>query len=267
MGYNHCYREDKFLGPFPFRPDEYTLLAGKDRIAVFGDVHGRVNQLVGVIQECDIKIALCCGDFLGFSGREERFAILKEADCEIYWCDGNHEDHDYLKLMRDLHGSRKPITFQEAPNVHYCPRGSTITLPDGRKVMFAGGATSIDRLWRLAREEATGEKIWFPEEILTIDDIDWIPEEHVDILISHTCARVNLQHMIRINDLKGVDPTYDALDWVLDRTTPDLWFFGHWHEENEGHFANTYWTALGRDGSFDWWMWLPEKKEEKDEES
>lgn len=232
-----------------------TTEPGPDRIAVFGDVHGRVNQLTWCIEDFDVRIAILCGDCFGFGEKAmERMKVLYEItpNCEYYWCDGNHEAHDWIKLMIDLHGRENPITPAEAPNVHYMPRGSKLELPDGRIALFAGGAVSIDRAWR------TEGETWFPQEILTMDYLEHVKKEKVDILITHTCGRVNLMKMLPFNQDKCIDASYDAIDWLLDQVDPDLWYFGHWHQFFQGEFGHTKWTALDRDGRQDWGIWLPE---------
>ena len=88
---------------------------------------------------------------------------VKNPDTDIYWCDGNHEDHWTLAAW------------------DYMKRGSTLELPDGRTVLFMGGANSIDRKYRRLGDD------WFPEELITQRQVMELPKVNVDIIISHTC--------------------------------------------------------------------------------
>ena len=51
-----------------------------------------------------------------------------------------------------------------------------MALPDGRTVLFMGGALSVDKAWRTPGYD------WFPEESITTGDLDRLPDVHVDIV-------------------------------------------------------------------------------------
>ena len=84
----------------------------------------------------------------------------------MYFCDGNHEDHDKLDDLavpwdhktRRLAMSKCNLV-EVAHNIRHVRRGCTISLPDGRIVLFAGGAESFDRGDRMVYYS------WFPQEI------------------------------------------------------------------------------------------------------
>jgi hypothetical protein len=158
----------------------------------------------------------------------------------VFWCDGNHEDHQELGLRK---------TDELWPGVHYMPRGSLLDLPDGRRVMFMGGADSIDK------ESRTIGIDWFPEEIIRDSDIRNLNYEGpVDIVVSHTCPRefdigigTKEEHYIR-------DCSRMALSYILHHYHPPLWYFGHWHYYKTGYDHGCRWTALDYAGSGGrWW--------------
>ena len=145
-------------------------------IAVCGDFHaefGKVNQFINSMPL--ISTILQCGDF-GYWPRFYNFnqgnkKLIKNKNVKIYWCDGNHEDFDSIKKIENN---------EILPNIFYMKRGSILTLEDGRKVLFIGGAYSIDKDARIPGDT------WFPEEEITQKDIYDLPDEKIDIVISHT---------------------------------------------------------------------------------
>jgi len=170
--------------------------------------------------------------------------MIKRKDATILWCDGNHEDHWSLK-------NRKSNEIEEG--IIYMPRGSIYTLPDGRNIMFMGGAFSIDKEYRRIGID------WFPEETITQKDLMGLPDVKVDVLISHTCSKELLPEMLRVNPWKTTDPSNDALSEVWKQYKPDLWYFGHWHQYKTGTLETTRWYCLGATGfQTTWWKWLDE---------
>ncbi len=142
-------------------------------IMVMGDVHGEWGKLYSLINNKKPGIILQCGDFGYFPKFKDYHPHhIKNGDCKIYWCDGNHSDHDTLRKIK-----RTEIR----PNIFYMRRGSTLTLPDVRTVLFMGGAESIDKHLRTPGID------WFPQEVISQVDFNNLPPEDtkIDIVISH----------------------------------------------------------------------------------
>jgi hypothetical protein len=168
--------------------------------------------------------------------------VPKAQDTKIYWCDGNHEDHHSL-LARE--------TDEFWPNVTYMPRGSTMKLPDGRNVMFFGGAASIDRQWR------TPGLDWFPEEIIGPNDMENLPDEEVDIMITHTCPEeFNITGRFSLKKFK--DPSRFYLSTLLDMYKPKEWYFGHYHVRANGVWKDTNWHCMDMTYHSQWHTVLPD---------
>lgn len=230
------------------------------KIMVLGDVHGDWGPMNALLNKKQPDIVLQCGDFgywqyetISASSRGRLSDKLKRCmprlpeGCKLYWCDGNHENHWALK-------SRTTDVFW--PGVTYMPRGSLMELPDGRKVMFAGGAHSVDQQWRKLGID------WFPEEVLSMADMMKFPtSQKVDIVISHTCPsefRMESDQFDRVNDCSR-----DALSSVLRAYRPSRWFFGHWHRYAVGRWASLdgqdidcRWQCVTMAGQSGWWTWL-----------
>lgn len=222
------------------------------KILVMGDVHAEWGLLNTVINKKNPDIILQCGDF-GYFPHIDDIALkeddIKNPNTKIYWCPGNHENWDEL----DRFGYN--IT-EIKENIFYCPFGTVLELPDKRKVLFVGGAESIDKMYR------TEGYSWWKNEIITNDDMDYFydniknPQE-IDIVISHTCPTkftlVGSGGLGRMS-AKSVDPSKKALDIVLEECKPSLWFFGHYHDFQTGRYHNTKWIMLNRDGKTNWYV-------------
>lgn len=212
------------------------------KIMVIGDVHGRFGDLNTFINKRQPDILLACGDFgywpkqfnkkyLDNVGKTRTWkADIKNPNTHIYWCDGNHEDHWEL---------RDRTTDELWPNVFYQPRGTVRMLPDGRNVLFLGGAACIDKQYRTYGYD------WFPEEMITQRDIYQLPDVKVDIVVTHTAPNEFVFKDKRFTERTFRDTCRDALTFVLNKYKPKRWLFGHFHTYQTGVYNDCHWTALG----------------------
>jgi len=212
-----------------------------------GDVHCEFGLLNTFINKKRPAMILQCGDF-GFwpnMTAKDHLGVTKEKkrviadETKIYWCDGNHEDHSTLNALE---------SNEIYPNVFHMKRGAMLALPDGRKVLFVGGAKSTDRDHRTAGYD------WFPGEEISLEDVRGLPEASVDIVISHTCPR---EFHVLGDDMRLNDNCRMALSYVLHKYRPGLWYFGHFHYYQTGETHGCRWTGLTMAGYPDWWEKLP----------
>ena len=63
------------------------------------------------------------------------------------------------------------VTGRKGPNIFYMPRGSVLSLSDGRNVLFMGGAESVDK-----RRRTPGYD-WFKQELIRPQDLSNLPGE------------------------------------------------------------------------------------------
>ena len=227
-------------------------------ILVAGDVHGEFGKLNAWVNHKRPAIVLQCGDFgywprsVSKQERKRRTRqVPKMGNAKLCWCDGNHED---FWALRDRERD------EVYPNVFYMPRGSTLELPDGRVVLFVGGAESHDKQYRLDHEAVCGEKIWFAEERITQQDVHELPETRVDIIISHAAPR-EFEVFGGGWDLRKYDPSRLALSAVLHRYKEHepLWFFAHYHARITGTYRGVRYLGLNMIGCPEWWTRLPER--------
>lgn len=184
-------------------------------ICCIGDIHGHFDRLATIVMYYKPDCVFVVGDFGWFPELNPLFIPWHVTNtCKIYFIDGNHEDH---KSLRDHANTREPVELYH--NLFYLPRGTVISLPDGRRVLCAGGAKSIDWAMRTRGFD------WFPEEILDRRDLpDQLPK--VDIVLSHTVPA-----SIFPRDFSGpIDPSCYVLDEILDACKPNLWIAGHFHQ-------------------------------------
>jgi Icc-related predicted phosphoesterase len=216
---------------------------------VVGDIHEKWDVLNKLIEDQQPDIILQCGDF-GCWQLNSTINQLNTRNTKIYWCDGNHEDHHFLR-----HGEEREIN--SVPGVWYMPRGSVIKLPDGRTVMFVGGAESADKADRKPMID------WFPEETISYADVErcLAYDGQIDIIVSHTCpSEFNPRYISGSGDMLS-DPSRKALSVILQHFKPKQWFFGHFHIYQERMIDGTHFVGLDCTDHTDiWWMSLPEKQ-------
>lgn len=217
------------------------------RIVYVGDIHGNFNALHRLIKISNGDVVITVGDFgfwraklMGFNDHQYIHQYFDRFPVPVYFCDGNHEDHDQLTQLVAAHGNAGPIDVGN--NVFYMPRGSTLNL-GGLNHMFIGGAYSIDRHARL--EHVT----WFEQEQLSSRDLVNIDlNQHIDVIISHTCP---LRTLKTVCDSVNIDignvtvkSTEKLLDQVFDIYTPRRWVFGHWHGHCQFELDRCQFTLL-----------------------
>jgi hypothetical protein len=239
------------------------------RTLVLGDLHGMWWQLKGLIDVLKPDLVLQCGDF-DYTPTEPPMSPqaiqmeLGELPCDVRFCDGNHDDWRALRRLayglppgedHRLYPFPYPMEHEIVPRVFYQERGSTLVLPDGRTVLFIGGAMSvIDRSVR-----SPGVDL-FDEEVISPWDMDRLPKVPVDIVISHTTPR---RFRFKVKRAPGYfieynspDPSQDYLDEVFDRYRPKLWYAGHWHENRQGETDGCRWRILDMVNEPGGWAWL-----------
>lgn len=207
-------------------------LTHKDNFAVLGDVHGKDRVLISAIEEAfrytDLLVQV--GDFSLYSSAQRKLISHHAAKngVKVVFIPGNHENWDYLDSV-----SANEIT-SIAPHLFYAPRG-TLAMIGSRKVLFFGGAYSIDRNFG---EEG---KHWFAQEVIDIkqacDCAENIAhtENTVDIMFTHDAP--NSIDLPQECFLPGIDyfasmqahAHREALDIITSAAQPKLLLHGHYH--------------------------------------
>jgi DNA repair exonuclease SbcCD nuclease subunit len=246
-------------------------MAKAQLIYIAGDLHGewgtlnrflnskirqsqRVRQLAREFDTLEI-IILQTGDFgywphkQGFFSRslwwqeciKSAMPGIWDGWIKIYWCDGNHENHDALDA---LEGGATAVNPEERfieimPGVYFAPFGSVLRLLDGTTVLFCGGAESTDKRFRTPGDS------WWPQETIDEQDMASLPAPGsltVDWVISHTCP--SYFSVQASEPAKSNDPSKLFLNRVFDIYHPKRWYFGHYHDYQQGDFDGCSWTVF-----------------------
>jgi hypothetical protein len=201
-------------------------------IVLAGDWHADATHAVRVIEAAasiGATRVVQTGDF-GFWPQHPRgrdFITKVAARCvelglSVWFCDGNHEDHSQLP-----HASAdQPVSV--APSVWWVPRGTVVEW-DGRRVMFMGGAVSVDQPRRTPGID------WFPTEIPTPAEVARaVGAGPVDIVAAHeglpgTPLVSTYRSFIPPEIVELADRVRSQMGDIADAVSPDLWVHGHWH--------------------------------------
>lgn len=240
-------------------------------IYFLGDVHGvfgKLNEFIDreirrrevfsrIARDCRISgedfeiLIIQLGDFaLFWPGCDNRGKIDNRLDflpggrIKIHWCGGNHDDWD--EIERRLSG--RDMDEHDA-GIFLHGFGSTLTLANGKTLLFCGGAESVDRDARVMEMMQGGKTCWWKQEGVSREDMERLAAvPAADIVVSHTAPRCfDTESWLVGNGWSGRSREEESrrrLDAVLDRYHPEKWFFGHFHERMSGKTKGCRWLGL-----------------------
>ena len=236
-----------------------------DKIIVTGDIHGYWGHLNTVINKKNPDKLVICGDF-GYwphfhkSKEFHKRGVpwnqygVKNPKTEIYWIDGNHENHEAIAAMVAEDGREHPIKmYGFSGDVYYMPRCITMEL-NGYNCLFIGGAVSIDKD---SRVEGVS---WWRNEELSYSDYLNLPEESIDVVFSHTvptCAFSKMPDITQFLSAKFQDSSCRVLEEALHKYKPKQWFFGHFHKQYQFELEGCKFIGLDMaNGYGKWWTYF-----------
>lgn len=223
----------------------------KKKIMVMGDTHADFGKMNHYISKHKPDVLIVCGDF-GYWPPTNRLHPIKNRGCEIYFCDGNHENFMFLNAYLEAEEYQpNPILIGDWEGVYWMPRGSVLELDDGRRILFMGGAESIDKAYRIKGFD------WFPEESITEEDLRKIPEGDFDIVVSHTAP----DFIIRYIGGEGLGQSEKMLRRVYGRVKPKHWYFGHMHRRCDKKTGDVHFHGLNMVGKGGCWEWLADDED------
>jgi hypothetical protein len=201
---------------------QFVVNSSKKRIMVLGDVHAEWPSLNALIKKESPDLIIQLGDF-GFFPRLNFFGCgdlskINLMGADLIFCGGNHEDWETLIEIETSEN------LELVPNLFYAPRCSTLLLPDGREMIFLGGAVSIDRCFRKEGID------WFRQEIIPESVMYNLPDRKIDIIASHTTP---MEFLPILNAIEIPDPSRNILSEVVKKYSPPFLYCGHWHVRNE----------------------------------
>lgn len=225
------------------------------RILISGDWHAGLDHSRRTIDraaELGIDRVVQVGDF-GFWPRfEQGQAYLdgvsehaRHRNVSVWFCDGNHEDHDELPHET----ATDPVELR--PSLFWVPRGAVLEW-DGRRLLFFGGAVSIDQDSRISGWT------WFSNEIPS--ETQWQRAqraEAVDVVIAHdTVPEMPVRGLpplsIPWSARRRASDHRKRLRALCKELEPAWWFHGHFHQRASARLWGTRFESLGHDrGDFE----------------
>ncbi len=220
-----------------------------------GDWHAGVEHARRTIDEAadrGIRRVVQVGDFGYWPRFEEGSAFLaatsahaEDRGVRIWFCDGNHEDHDALPHDTAM----EPVEL--APSVHWVPRGTVLEW-HGRRILFFGGAVSVDQDSRISGWT------WFTDEVPSAQA--WSRASSagsVDVVVAHdTVPEMPVQGLpplaVPWSARRRASDHRKKLRALARELQPSWWFHGHWHHRSSARLWDTRFESLGHDrGPFD----------------
>lgn len=245
------------------------------KILVLGDTHGDAPWIARACKKAaydDCKAIVQLGDFGYWSHTAEGETFLDQVTAllvtwrlEMFWLDGNHENH---KLLRSRFGSNYKAVwdtemmnngpmYEIRDNLYYLPRGTRWTW-DEVKFMALGGADSIDK--QLRRPGTS----WWAEEAITDEEVEYAVRGAAKSRIDHSWGRHIIDVMFTHDApyARHQDDTSNQYDRkyplsksnklrvrrVMDTVRPKLLVHGHQHRSYELHIGDTLVKGLGMNG-------------------
>lgn len=221
-----------------------------ERVLIAGDVHGdlrAVDLLARRARANGASVILQLGDLGYWPHTDPQFIrkadrLLEQEGVHMLAIDGNHENFSALSCEHPDYEQFRVL----GRRVLHIPRGARFEWR-GRSFAALGGAHSIDKDWRRARERQARKRhqnqnwLWWPQELVSDDDVEQTTAGgRAEILLTHDCPM-----SVRIPGFDRPDPTTtenrDRLQRVMDAVRPQLVCHGHYHRR---------YTGVG--GGFDW---------------
>jgi len=204
-----------------------------------GDIHGDNAEIVRfcnrlALSENDIVVLLGDVGANYYGNKWDR--VLKESFAQLkptFLCvHGNHEMRPWnvpTYKTKDWNGGI--VWFEEDyPNLLFSKDGEIYEM-DGIRHLVIGGAYSVDKYYRIARnygwwedEQPSGEIKAYVEK--------QVAEKEVDIVLSHTCPfkYEPTEMFLPFIDQSTVDASTEHwLDGIEERVNYKKWLCGHWH--------------------------------------
>lgn len=228
-------------------------------IAFAGDWHRNARygrRAISYALDHGAHVILHLGDF-GIMGDYDEYlngltSVLHCADTNLYFIDGNHEDHPRLAEFPVMEDGTQQLTER----IYHLPRGYRWEWGDVR-FLGLGGAHSVDR-----RSRTPGAD-WWPEETITASQaMTTIQEGEADVMLTHDAPAgwsipgLTGEDYWPPEELRSAEQHRDMLAIVAEFVRPTWLFHGHFHIRYSladvpvrEHIVLPHVEGLGMDGS------------------
>jgi len=231
---------------------------------IIGDTHGLMN-LYNILSrffiehpEINSPTFIHVGDVgIGFYPWERDFTILKNIDNLL------REKEATLMCIRGNHDN--PIFFGCRETIYDEDKGSLTNIGfiwdnyvgriEGRKILFIGGAVSIDRRLRTEGRDWWSNEVIYRWPMNTFDII--VDDTDIDTIITHTSPLEAFPLVNNAHDMFGMhlgdditkERTYlsEVYSRLSERNPIRNWFYGHYHTSQIGYNGVTRFECVNQD--------------------
>ena len=168
-----------------------------------GARQSQTTKIIDFLEKNDSEILILNGDIIdgwalksGGKWKKDsskvfrRFMKRSENGTKVIYIRGNHDDPKFFD------GTYNWSNIKLLPDY-------TVTVIEGKRILFIGGATSIDRLQRIP------ERSWWEGEIFNLDVDKLSLYEAIDIVVTHTAPKfaypIGFNHLVM--SFAAYDPT------------------------------------------------------------
>lgn len=211
-------------------------------IYVTGDTHGQIDfyKLVKFAKEnpklTKKDYVIIAGDFGGVWHKqtlEKDLNYYSRLPFTVLFVDGNHENFTLLNSF--------PVEIWNGGKVHklrddiiHLMSGQVFTI-EGKKIFTFGGATSIDRMYRVEGQSWWRQELPHHEELA--EGIGNLKKhgDKVDFIITHSCDEMAIYYPPLSKHLtkRCAFPENQMLSIFEDSVEYKHWYFGHYHMDGD----------------------------------
>ncbi|WP_062318114.1 metallophosphoesterase family protein [Demequina maris] len=213
------------------------------KVALLGDTHGRENWIVYALDRFaaeGLTTVIQVGDLGVWPGPTAARMwnrideLLTHHGQTMMVAPGNHEDYDEIARLE----ARDDGWLRFRDHILLAPRGHRTEIA-GRSLCWLGGAASVDRGWRLAHQQLTGQRTWWAGEAISDEDVQaTIAGGPADIMVSHEAPQgvPSIEAAIQGNphgflpeDLAYAQEVRGRFTEAFTAVQPKLLLHGHYH--------------------------------------
>jgi predicted phosphodiesterase len=194
-----------------------------------GDVHGKFARYETIIKDCRDSVQV--GDMgVGF---RNLLGELGAGPPHAKMVAGNH------RFIRGNHDNPSVCKSHS----QWIKDGTQETTENGTKIMYLGGAWSID--W----EHRTEGLSWWEDEQCSVAELNEFIDSYLTfkphVMVTHDCpTQIAQTHFLGAHKPYFPTRTDQALQSMFEFYQPQLWIFGHWHSHRNVTENNTKFICL-----------------------
>lgn len=214
-----------------------------------GDIHGEFETIVYKLNQLTDTVLIVCGDIgMGFHKDEYYTALFRKLNLKL------SKNNNYLLMFRGNHDNPDFFdgTFKNFKYPTLLPDYSVVSVKQ-TNILCVGGATSVDRFYRIKEEQRSRRKTYWGDAELPyfdeakLNEINRLYPNNIQIVATHTCpsfayptTKGNIEQWLSVDE--GLNSTIEAERTTMDKIFAILqesqqniadWYYGHFHEHKQ----------------------------------